>query len=591
MERKTLGLQSYQRASVFTLIILLIISTIFISGNQSNSYAATSFSLKQVVSVTGISINKTAMSIKTGAVQTLLASVLPTNATNQSGTYTSNSTAATVDQNGTVKGVNAGTAVITARTADGGFKAYCIVTVTAPTAPAPTVPAPSTVISATGISINKTAMSIQTGAVQTLLAIVLPTNATNQSGTYTSNSTAATVDQNGTVKGVNAGTAVITARTADGGFKAYCTVTVTAPTAPAPTVANSYYVSTRGNDLNPGTITQPWKTVQKAANAAVAGNVVYIRGGTYNERVIIKNSGTTANYITFSNYPGETAIIDGTNLSWGQGGALVDVVGRSYIKIIGLKVNNSPWAGIGTPYGSGANYIEIRNCSTYRSQISGIIITNGSHITVDGNTIDTANLYAQDEALSISNIDTFQVSNNTIVNSKKESLDAKDGSRNGKIFNNTISNGVGVGLYIDAFSRASFNIEVYNNSITNCAYGVWICNETGGVLTNINVHDNIIKNCRIGLGIGFYFEGYSHPASGIIFNHNTLVGTTLYGVGLYNPQATGVKITNNSFGGTTTSIPIYHATGVPVWAYTIDGNALNKVVSGYPTGTNYTLIN
>ena len=54
--------------------------------------------------------------------------------------------------------------------------------------------------------------------------------------------------------------------------------------------ASSYYVATNGNDANPGTLSQPWRTIQKAANTVSAGDTVYIREGTYNEYVTMKTS-------------------------------------------------------------------------------------------------------------------------------------------------------------------------------------------------------------------------------------------------------------------------------------------------------------
>lgn len=42
-----------------------------------------------------------------------------------------------------------------------------------------------------------------------------------------------------------------------------------------------YYVATNGSYSNPGTIDQPWKTIQKAADTLVAGATAYIRGGIY----------------------------------------------------------------------------------------------------------------------------------------------------------------------------------------------------------------------------------------------------------------------------------------------------------------------
>ncbi len=72
-----------------------------------------------------------------------------------------------------------------------------------------------------------------------------------------------------------------------------------------------YYVATNGSDSNPGTIDQPWKTIQKAADTLVAGATVYIRGGTYNEQVKPKNSGISGYYITYSAYQDEQVTIDG----------------------------------------------------------------------------------------------------------------------------------------------------------------------------------------------------------------------------------------------------------------------------------------
>ena len=48
--------------------------------------------------------------------------------------------------------------------------------------------------------------------------------------------------------------------------------------------AATYYVSTSGNDGNNGTsLSTPWRTINKAAQTMVAGDTVYVRGGTYRE--------------------------------------------------------------------------------------------------------------------------------------------------------------------------------------------------------------------------------------------------------------------------------------------------------------------
>ena len=83
--------------------------------------------------------------------------------------------------------------------------------------------------------------------------------------------------------------------------------------------ADSYYVSTSGNDSSDGTtITAPFLTIQKAARVAGAGSIVYVRGGTYRETVTPAHSGTTCAPITFRNYNGESVTICGADLVSGS---------------------------------------------------------------------------------------------------------------------------------------------------------------------------------------------------------------------------------------------------------------------------------
>jgi parallel beta-helix repeat protein len=81
--------------------------------------------------------------------------------------------------------------------------------------------------------------------------------------------------------------------------------------------AATYYVDGASlggacSDVASGTsLGAAWCTVQKAATTAVAGDTVYVRGGTYRETITIANSGTSGNPITFAKYGSETPIING----------------------------------------------------------------------------------------------------------------------------------------------------------------------------------------------------------------------------------------------------------------------------------------
>lgn len=171
------------------------------------------------ISVTGVNLDKTALALDTGKTGTLSATVSPSNATNKAVSWSSDNTdVATVDSSGKVTAIKAGTAKITIKTADGSKTAVCTVTVKDPVVPV------------TGVTLDKTELSVEEGASGQLAATVAPSNATDKTVTWkSSNDAIATVDQNGKVTGVKAGTCNIVATTKDGAKTAECAVTVTAP--------------------------------------------------------------------------------------------------------------------------------------------------------------------------------------------------------------------------------------------------------------------------------------------------------------------------------------------------------------------------
>lgn len=83
------------------------------------------------VAVTGVTLDKSAFSLLQNSMETITATVQPTNATDQRVLWNSSDTnIATVDAAGVVTGKNVGTATITATTNDGSYIANCVVTVT-----------------------------------------------------------------------------------------------------------------------------------------------------------------------------------------------------------------------------------------------------------------------------------------------------------------------------------------------------------------------------------------------------------------------------------------------------------------------------
>lgn len=81
--------------------------------------------------------------------------------------------------------------------------------------------------------------------------------------------------------------------------------------------ARTIYVSTTGDDANPGTEASPYLNIQKAVDEAVPGDMIFLRGGTYmlTKRIKIQKAGTSEARISMFGYQGERVIIDGTNIA------------------------------------------------------------------------------------------------------------------------------------------------------------------------------------------------------------------------------------------------------------------------------------
>ena len=255
---------------------------------------------KKGIPVNKVTLNKTTQTLEIGSEVTLVATVSPSNATNKKLTWSSsNSEVATVDQNGKVKAVKAGTSSITVTTEDGGKKATCAVTVN------------NKAVST--ITLNKSSLSLKETQTAQLTATISPANATDQTLTWTSsNNSVAVVDKTGKVTALKAGTATITAKSSNN-KTATCSVTVSS----AYTVIYGTTEMTQGYiltiDLGDSVSLMPFDLATNAElrtqlssssissdNNTVAGASVVNAGGTggiaaYNKWTITGKKGGVAN--------------------------------------------------------------------------------------------------------------------------------------------------------------------------------------------------------------------------------------------------------------------------------------------------------
>ncbi|HMG94497.1 MAG TPA: Ig-like domain-containing protein [Chryseolinea sp.] len=186
------------------------------SGTKPDIGAYESGSSASTIAVTGVTVTPSAASLSVNGTTQLTTTVSPSNATNKNLTWTSsNAAVATVNNNGLVTAIAAGTTTITAKTVDGNKTAACNVTVTTST------------VAVAGLTIAPTTLSVGINGTAQLAKTIAPSNATNQNVNWSSSNVAvATVSNTGLVTGKAAGNATITGTTADGNKTATASVTV-----------------------------------------------------------------------------------------------------------------------------------------------------------------------------------------------------------------------------------------------------------------------------------------------------------------------------------------------------------------------------
>ncbi|MCQ2607057.1 MAG: glycosyl hydrolase family 8 [Bacteroidales bacterium] len=196
------------------------------------------------------------LSLTVGESASIKATILPAGASTTVDWKSDKPAVATVDATGKVTAVSAGTANITATTTDGTdlTSDKCVVTVSN--------------VSVESVTLNNTSAIVRLGGSSTLKATVTPANATIKDVVWTSSKPAvATVDESGKVTAVAAGSAIITAASAEDAYtKATCTIDVVDDAALSAelALANSTYASAK-EGTNIGEYKAGSKTTFKSA--------------------------------------------------------------------------------------------------------------------------------------------------------------------------------------------------------------------------------------------------------------------------------------------------------------------------------------
>ena len=343
------------------------------------------------------------------------------------------------------------------------------------------------------------------------------------------------------------------------------------------------YVAKTGNDsTGDGSEATPYLTIYKGVQEMAAGDTVYVKSGTYNEKVFINtaHSGTSGAHSVLSVYTGASVIIDGTDVDLGGGvgntaKALIHGYQLDYFDIIGFEICNAEkdtTTGLGAGiYCNNDNvshgHLLFQNLNIHDCYGCGIkpmhyyttvdLTDNMPGVTIDNCTIhdvDTGLHYEEqysNPAISVSTVDGLEIKNCTIYNvgmqysdwTGQEGIVARIGSTNISIHDNNIY-ACRSGIYMQSQAVAMSNIDIYNNIIHDCFdYGINLGSEISAQdMLNVDIYNNIIYN---NAGI----LGYSGDADGHVYPDTPLpaaYGNGGFGVMAYSFTKT-FRLINNTF--------------------------------------------
>lgn len=323
----------------------------------------------------------------------------------------------------------------------------------------------------------------------------------------------------------------------------------------------TYYVSVTGDDQNPGSKSAPWRTIQKAADTLEPGDTVYVRSGVYAEFVSLQNSGSSSGgFITFQNYPNETPVIDGTELSVSKKNqALVNLSNVNDVKFDGFEIRNltsssssiDP-AGIRVHNGGSNiqllnnNIHDIKNTSAKGDGHGIHVLGNTSSpltdLVISGNEVHHL-MTGRSESVTLSgNIDGFSITNNKVYENNNIGIElagfygacsgsCDDQTRNGVVAENTVyridssknpAYGTGVHAAGGIYADGAKNVLIERNHVYSNDFGIELASEQNKKATsNITVQNNFIHH-NYGAGL---IMGGAGSSNGGAFD-NTIVNNT-----------------------------------------------------------------
>jgi len=338
-----------------------------------------------------------------------------------------------------------------------------------------------------------------------------------------------------------------------------------------PLVNNLYVDASTGNDTLTGNDPlAPLQTIQRAAELAGPGTVVYINPGRYHEKVELLYSGEPGKYIEFRASSSDSVIIDGQGIATDGTGSFFQISRLGYIKVSGIHVRNSDCSGF---YAYKSNNIHISGCSTSNTFSSGIKVRDCNEVSVIGNDIRLACNGGGEECITVASSTHFEISYNTVHEGAGlylggEGICIKGNGGYGSVHHNQVydlpkdydpllhEDGE-VGIYIGAYSSTNYlnRVDVYANTCTT-PIGIAVSSEEGGHTDSIRIFNNLVYNCySTGIQITNWVRPNTGPKTNISIINNTvyhcghLSGSWPVGQGIYveskHPNDDNYQVSNN----------------------------------------------
>ena len=295
--------------------------------------------------------------------------------------------------------------------------------------------------------------------------------------------------------------------------------------------ATTYYVATNGNDSNPGTNSQPFRTINEGVQALSAGDTLYVKSGTYAEsirstQVPIPNGTSWNNPITIAAHPGHTVTIRplaNNAFFW-----ILD--GQSkYLQIKGFIVDGANTALHGFKFEGGTKYVRVRDCEVKNAKHSGILVTNGN--STSASRINThhefLNLKVHHNGSSNGDHGFYIETSHNLVASSAFYHNKGNG---GKFFHGHLS------------GAANNNIARNNTFYDNSVAGLWSC----GLLLSSGNGNQAYNNVAYGNFAGFCIQ--SRVSNARLYN-NVAYNNDVYGIyvgNIGNGTTSGSRVENNT---------------------------------------------